>query len=256
MPPIYDAVIYGFAFVLGCVIGSFLNVLVFRIPRNLDFVRGRSFCPACGRQLAAKDLVPLLSWVFLKGRCRYCGARISPRYPLVELAGGLLALLSVWRFGWSAGGATAFCVCAVLLTVALIDWDTHEIPDGLLIALGICAAASLWTMPGLTFVERCVGLVCVSLPMALINLIKPTSFGWGDVLLMGAAGFLLGWKNTLLAMFFALILGGGYGVYLLAGRIKSGKDHFAFGPALSAGILSALFFGNSIILWYLSLFML
>jgi leader peptidase (prepilin peptidase)/N-methyltransferase len=96
----------------------------------------------------------------------------------------------------------------------------------------------------------------VSLPMVLINLIKPTSFGWGDVLLMGAAGFLLGWKNTLLAMFFALILGGGYGVYLLAGRIKSGKDHFAFGPALSAGILLALFFGNSIILWYLSLFML
>lgn len=251
-----ECVPYLLAFLIGISIGSFVNVLVYRIPRGLDFVKGRSFCPACQQTLGARDLIPLLSWAFLKGKCRYCGAKISIRYPLVELAGGLLALLSQWRFGWTAAGLTVFMASMTLLTVSLIDWDTREIPDGLNIALGILAILSVWSMPGPNIGARLMGLVCVSAPMCLINLIKPTSFGTGDVLLMVGAGFLLGWKNTLLAMFVALIIGGGYGAWLLLAKKAGGKDHFAFGPALATGICIALFFGNDIILWYLSLFML
>lgn len=256
MPTIFYIVIYFIAFLFGITVASFVNVLVYRIPRGLDFVKGRSFCPSCGHTLGALDLAPLLSWVFLKARCRYCGEKISPRYPLVELTGGLLAMACLWRFGWSWGLPVAFAVCMILLTLSLIDYDTHEIPDGLNIAMALCAVASIWAMPGLPLLERLIGMICVSVPMALINLLKPTSFGGGDILLMAAAGFLLGWKQTLLAMFLALLLGGGYGAYLLIGKKKEGKDHFAFGPALSAGIVLTLFTGNSIIMWYFALFML
>ncbi len=247
-------IIYTFIFVIGLCIGSFLNVLAYRIPNRLDFVRGRSFCPACRHTLAARDLVPVLSWLFLRGKCRYCGAKISPRYCVVELLTGALAVLCGLVFGLSLAALAAFAACCILLTVSLIDMDTQEIPDGLIIALAIVAVAAIWAMPGQTVVSRLIGMACVSVPMLLIDLLIPTSFGGGDIKLMAAGGFLLGWKLTLLSMFAALLFGGGYGIYLLA-RKKAGKrDHFAFGPFLAAGMGIALFAGDAILGWYLGLF--
>ena len=247
-------VCYLFVFTVGICIGSFLNVLVYRIPNRIDFVRGRSFCPACGHSLGARDLVPLFSWLFLRGKCRYCGGRISPRYPIVELAGGGLALLSCWRLGFTWVAAIAFAACCILLTIALIDGDTQEIPDGLVIALAVLGVCSALMIGQGVWSERLFGAVCVSVPMVLMNLIVPTSFGGGDCKLMAAAGLLLGWRMTLLATFLAVLTGGGYGAALLIRRKKGRKDHFAFGPFLAAGCAVALFFGPGLLHWYLGLF--
>ncbi|MEG1756335.1 MAG: prepilin peptidase [Clostridia bacterium] len=248
------AIAYLFIFVVGTCIGSFLNVLAYRIPKKIDFVRGRSFCPTCKHTLLAGDLVPLFSWMFLRGRCRYCGAGISPRYPLVECAAGLLAVGAVAWFGMTAQAVLAVAVGCVLFTVALIDADTQEIPDGLILALVVLAVIDYCITPELGLLARLIGLTCVSVPMGLINCVIPTSFGGGDLKLMAAMGLLLGWKMTLVGMFFALLLGGGYGVFLLACRRMGRKDHFAFGPFLAVGCMCALFFGHELLLRYLMIF--
>ena len=246
-------ILYLLIFVVGLCVGSFVNVLVYRIPNKLDFVRGRSFCPTCGHTLSARDLVPVFSWLCLKGKCRYCGARISPRYCVVELMAGALAVVSALTLGPTWAALLAFAACCVLLAIALIDMDTQEIPDGLVIALAVVAIAAIWGMPGRTLVDRLIGMACVSVPMLVIDLFIPTSFGGGDVKLMAAGGFLLGWRGTLLAMFIALIGGGGYGIWLLSRKKAGRKDHFAFGPFLAAGIVLALFFGDAILGWYMGM---
>ena len=198
--------------------------------------------------------MPVFSWLFLKGKCRYCGEPISLRYCVVELLAGVLAAACALVFGLTWAALTAFFACCILLAVALIDADTQEIPDGLVIALAVVAVAAVWSIPGRTIVDRLIGMACVSVPMLLIDLLIPTSFGGGDVKLMAAGGFLLGWKGTLLAMFIALIGGGGYGIWLLSRKKAGRRDHFAFGPFLAAGIAVALFFGDAILGWYMGMF--
>jgi leader peptidase (prepilin peptidase)/N-methyltransferase len=246
-------------------------------------VRGRSFCPNCSHPLAATDLVPVLSYLALRRRCRYCHEPISARYMLVELAGGVLALLSWWAFFGSDGGmgvllvdktgpvllaadpwllgayapaaaaALTFAVLCVLLTIALIDADTMEIPDGLNIALALLALLSLTCGPTIDPLSRGIGIFAVSLPLFVIAFIVPGAFGGGDVKLMAAAGLLLGWQQLLVAFFIGLLLGGGYGIFALVSKRKGLKEHFAFGPALTFGIAAALFIGQRLIDWYLGL---
>jgi leader peptidase (prepilin peptidase)/N-methyltransferase len=248
------AAIYVFIFAIGAVIGSFLNVLVYRIPRELDFVRGFSFCPACGHRLAPPDLVPMFSWLFLKGRCRYCGATISPRYLLVEAACGAAGLLLYMFIPAPAQVVLFFAVFCVLLTMALIDADTQTISDGMNIALGVLAVISIWAGPEVDMPSRLIGLAAASVPLFVITLIVEGAFGLGDVFLMISAGFLLGWQGALVALFIGLLIGGAYGVWALASGKKSRKDHFAFGPCLAVGIFVSLIAGDRIIEMYLSLF--
>lgn len=246
--------LYLYCFVVGLCMGSFCNVLIYRVPRGLGIARGRSFCPACAHALAAKDLVPLFSWLFLRGKCRYCGAKIPARYPLVELLGGALAIAAPLVFGWRLSAAVAFLAGCILMTIAFIDADTQEIPDALVIALAVVAVcASIFTRD-VPIWQRVIGIFVVSLPMLLLNLIKPTSFGGGDIKLCAASGFLLGWQNMLAGGFLALLGGGAWGVYLLASKKKGRREHFAFGPFLAAGIYIALLLGDRLIAWYLQLF--
>jgi leader peptidase (prepilin peptidase)/N-methyltransferase len=246
-------------------------VLVYRIPRKLDFVRGRSFCPNCEHQLRALDLIPIVSYLALGRKCRYCHAPISPRYMLIELVGGILAACS-WAafmhdppllrangafFGDNAPMLAAvlyFLALCVLLVVTRIDAETMEIPDGLNIALLVCGILTIFVAPEVSLVGRFIGLFCISVPLLVITLIIPNAFGGGDVKLMAAAGFLLGWQGALVATFIGILIGGAWGVYLLASGKKGAKGHFAFGPALCAGITVALFFGNPLITWYLGFF--
>ena len=152
------------------------------------------------------------------------------------------------------GAALYFAVLCILVVVTMIDADTMEIPDGLVIALFVCAVLAVFAGPALGFVSRAIGMFCISLPLLLIALIKPGAFGGGDVKLMAAAGFLLGWQATLVAAFIGITLGGGYGIYLLASHKKGAKEHFAFGPFLCIGIAAAMFAAEHIIRWYLLLF--
>jgi leader peptidase (prepilin peptidase)/N-methyltransferase len=245
---------YRVIFAIGATIGSFLNVLVYRLPRGLDFVKGFSYCPICEHRLMPFDLVPILSWLFLKGKCRYCGARISPRYFIVESTCGAVGLLLFIFVPSHAQALLFFAIFCVLLTISLIDADTQTISDGLNIALGVLAVISIWVGPEVDIQSRLIGLAAVSVPLFLISLFIEGAFGLGDVFLMISAGFLLGWQCALVAFFIGLIIGGIYGVFALARRKKGRKDHFAFGPCLAIGIFMSLLEGNSIIDWYFLFF--
>lgn len=247
-------VLYSFFFIVGSVIGSFLNVLIYRIPRKINPCKGRSFCPSCNHQLKAIDLVPVFSWLFLGRKCRYCKNVISYRYPLVEMLGGILALLSIVVLGFSLEAVIFFVTSCILLTVAYIDWDTMEIPDGLILSLLVPGVCAVFLIPDISIISRLIGLFVISVPMFIMNLIISDSFGGGDIKLCFFAGFLLGWQNMIVAAFIALVLGGIYGIYLLLTKKKGKKDHFAFGPFLSIGLIISLLCGKSLINSYLSLF--
>ena len=228
------------AFLLGAALFSFMNVVAWRLPRGKNPLTGRSFCPQCGAALTAGDLVPVFSWLFLRGRCRHCRAPIPVRYLLVELLGGVLALGCRWRFGtaYTLGeglfgmrwqGLLALALCGVLLSIALIDAETQLIPNRLNAAVAVLAVLNLLLSPA-RWAGALIGMVCISVPMLLLCLAIPGAFGGGDIKLMAAAGLFLGWQHTLLAMFFGILGGGFYGMYLLAARKADKKDHFAFGP--------------------------
>ena len=220
-------------FLLGAALFSFMNVVAWRLPRGMDPLKGRSVCPQCGHTLGAPDLVPVFSWLFLRGRCRHCGAHIPARYLLVELLGGVLALGCTWRYG------AAYALPGGLFGMS---WAA-------LLALAVCGAVSVLLSPA-DWLPHIIGALCVSVPMFLLCLVIDGAFGGGDIKLMAAAGLFLGWQNTLLAMFFGIVFGGIYGIYLLAAKKAGKKDHFAFGPFLCAGIVIAMLFGGPVLEWY------
>ncbi len=250
---ILESLFYILIFLAGASIFSFLNVVIYRLPRKISFITGRSHCPSCGAELKWYDMVPVLNWFYLRGKCRTCQAPISFRYPAVECLGGVLALLCFWKFGSDVQAFAAFAFLGILAVVAFVDADTMEIPNGLVLAVAVTALAS-WLLGGEpAWQERLIGAVCVSVPMLLLTLAIPGAFGGGDIKLMGAAGLFLGWKLCLTATFLAIVGGGLYGIFLLAARKKGKKEHFAFGPFLCAGMAAALFWGNSLIDQYLRL---
>ena len=148
---------------------------------------------------------------------------------------------------WAA--LLALAVCGILLSVSLIDAETQTIPDRLNLALAVCGAVSVLLSPA-DWLPHVIGALCVSVPMFLLCLVIDGAFGGGDIKLMAAAGLFLGWQNTLLAMFFGIVFGGIYGIYLLAAKKAGKKDHFAFGPFLCAGIVIAMLFGGPVLEWY------
>ncbi|MDO4545787.1 MAG: prepilin peptidase [Bacillota bacterium] len=250
-------VIYGFAFLFGICIGSFLNVVIYRVPNHISVAKGRSFCPKCGESLKAIDLVPVVSFLCLKRRCRYCGEPISGRYPLVELLGGIFFVISVAVYGITWQSLITFMAACILIAIAFIDRDTMEIPNGLVLLLMIPAlltAIPILAINDATIISKLIGVVAVALPMILMNLIISNSFGGGDIKLMAVCGFMLGWQSELVAIFIGLVTGGIYGIYLMTSGKKGRKDHFAFGPFLVVGIMVALYMGPALIGWYTSLF--
>lgn len=262
MVELFKAILAILQFFVGASVFSFVNVVAWRLPRGMKFLNDHSRCPACGARLALPDLIPVASWLALHGRCRHCGAAIAPRYLLMELAGGALALLCTARFGFSAAGLFGFswaalaalAFVALLVCIALIDAETQLIPDRLNLAVALCGAAAVFAMPGLRLTDRLIGALCVSVPMFLLCLAVPGGFGGGDIKLMAAAGLFLGWRLTLLAAFLAILGGGGYGAYLLLAKKADRKAHFAFGPFLCAGMGAALFAGEGLLAWYFQFF--
>lgn len=246
--------LYAIVFLFGSAIGSFLNVVIYRVPLGISVAAGRSFCPRCRRTLRPLDMVPVLSWMLLRGRCRFCSAPIAPRYPLVEALGGLLAVLFVALYGFSLRTAIYFGVAAVLTAISFIDLDTMTIPNGLLLFLLLPVAAAVFFLPYHPPLLRLVGFFIISLPLWLIAMVVPNAFGGGDIKLMAVCGLLLGAAGSLVAFFVALLLGGGYGIYLLATRKGERKTLFAFAPFLCIGVVFSMVCGEQVAAWYLSLY--
>lgn len=250
----------AYCFVLCACLTSFFQVIAQRAaqPGSEPFYKGRSHCDLCGAGLTLRDLIPVFSWLFAGGRCRHCGAKLSPAYPIAETLGGLGGALCFFAFPfqWSRL-ALALAAFAMLLLIALQDAYTMEIPDLYTLLLCLPALAAVWVFPEVGLVSRLIGLVCVSLPLLVITLAVPGAFGGGDIQLMAVCGFLLGWQVCLTGFFIALLLGGAQGIFLLAtGRAKAGQGaHMAFGPALCAGSFLALLYGRPLLDWYLHFFM-
>jgi leader peptidase (prepilin peptidase)/N-methyltransferase len=244
-----------FAFIFGTIIGSFLNVLIYRIPRKLNFVTGRSMCPHCEHPLSALDLIPIVSFLALGRKCRYCHAPISWRYPAFEILTGLSFALVALRFGLSLEAfpiiLIGWALSAVLITLSGIDLDTMEFDDGFSIAVALLAIAAIVLTNG-PVTWHLVGAFAVSLPMLGIAMLTG-GFGGADIKLMAAAGLLLGFPNILVAFMLGIIFGSIQAIILLR-QGKSGKTMMPFGPHLALGIYLAFLYAPLIIQWYLGFF--
>ena len=255
---VLEGILWLFRFLLGACIFSFLNVVVYRLPRGESIVRGRSHCPGCGRTLAAGELIPLVSFLVQRRKCRGCGMGISWRYFCVEALGGGCFVFCGIFYGcgeWgvlSLKGIWAFAYLGILTVVALIDWDTRMIYDRfhiMILLLGVCGVR-LWPEHGI--LDRLIGAAAVALPMFILALVVDGSFGGGDIKLMAVSGFLLGWRAVVCAMFLGLVTGGLYCVGMLLRREIGRKDQLAFGPFLTFGLGVSVFVGDRIAGWYLS----
>lgn len=250
MPAPAAILLYSFIFLYGIVIGSFLNVCILRLPAKESLLPG-SHCTSCGHQLRWYDLFPLFSYLLLKGRCRYCGAKISAQYPLVEGINGLLYIIVFMANGVGFMSILYCLMTSALLVISIVDWRTYEIPFPCsLFLLGLGIIACVLDSPRL--VEHLIGLVAVSAALYLLYLLSGgRAIGGGDVKLMGAAGLLLGAKLIILAFFLGCILGSV--IHLLRMKLSGAQRVLAMGPYLSAGIFISVLWGTRMIEWYLGL---
>ncbi len=246
--------LYFIIFFIGACIGSFLNVVCWRTAKGISFAKGRSHCPGCNHELSALDLIPFFSYIFLRGKCRYCKERISPRYPLMELACGLLFVHTVLVFDFKLHTLAVLLFISLLVCVTMTDFDTMEIPNGYIIALIIPAVASIFTDPDVKILSRVIGFFALSVPIFLLCLIIPGAFGGGDIKLLAAIGFFLGWKLLLCGMFIALIIGSVAGLCLKYAKKIKKKEHIPFGPYICIGMYISMFYGEKLIGAYLSLY--
>ncbi|MBD5494728.1 MAG: prepilin peptidase [Lachnospiraceae bacterium] len=243
-------VFYIIIFLYGIVIGSFLNVCIYRIPKKEDIVKVRSHCMNCGYKLEWYDLVPLFSYLFLKGRCRKCKTKLSAQYPLVEASNGILYVVIILVNGANVESLLYCLLASALLTLSVIDFRTYEIPIGInifILALGLVRVATHYS----DWLNYLIGLLCVSTFLAVIYYAsKGRGIGGGDVKLMAVCGLVLGWKLIILAFLIGCILG----AVIHVARMKiSGESHvLAMGPYLSAGVFIAMLWGNRMIEWYFS----
>ena len=242
-----------FAFLFGLIFGSFLNVCIYRIPREKSVAWPPSACPHCNAPIAWYDNIPLLSFLILRGKCRKCKGPISWQYPLVELITALLITLVIWRFGLSVWGvAVAVAVCA-LICLSVIDLEFMIIPDRFSLGLIVWGILFAWANPNFSGVwwqkelyavwGAAVGLLGV-LAIALIGtwLFKKEAMGGGDVKLMSGVGALLGWQGVITTIVLGSFLGLAYAIFLMFLKGKKRDDAIPFGPFLSLGALINLFY--------------
>lgn len=238
--------------VLGLLIGSFLNVVIWRVPRGESVVRPASRCPGCGREIAARDNVPVLSWLLLRGRCRHCAQPISRRYPLVEAGTGLLFAGTAAAVGPHAELPAFLYLAGVSVALAMIDIDTRRLPNVIVLpsylvaggALGLAAAVQ---GDGTRLVRALLGGAAMFAFYFLLAFVYPAGMGFGDVKLSGVLGLYLGWLGwgpLAVGAFAAFLLGGVLGALLMAVGRAGRKTAIPFGPWMLAGAFVALFVGQ------------
>lgn len=248
-------------FVIGLCMGSFLNVCIYRVPLEKSVISPPSSCPACNTRLAAKDLIPVLSYILLGGKCRYCKAPISVRYPLIELLTALVYLIIYYRYGFSVETLALLYLFSILLPVLFIDLKHMIIPNGLVL-LGIAGGAlvtvynlfvpfslyqpSRWYTPLLGMVSAS-GILFIIALVGLLIYGNDGAMGMGDVKLFLPIGMFLGWKLALLSLFISVMLGGIICIVLLILRVVKRKSAIPFGPFIVAGTFVAALAGNSIL---------
>lgn len=241
----------------GAVMGSFLNCAAMRIVRGESFISGHSRCPACGHPLGARELIPVLSWLFQRGRCRWCGAKVSVRYPLTELVGALMTVMCLTRFGLTVLCLRNYVFLCCLFLLTLTDLEAMIIPDGCHIASVIAWMAALpflftgWRDVGLSALSALIyGGGILGISMILDRVMGRETMGGGDIKLFAVTGLYLGIVGTLFAVVIACVAG------LLMGRLirrGDGEKAFPFGPAIALAAAVMLLYGQPLVQWYQSL---
>ena len=247
------------ALVFGLVVGSFLNVCIYRLPRSESIVYPGSRCPTCETPLKWYHNIPVLSFIALRGRCAFCGAPISLAYPLVELCMGVLSLALFVKYGPSLTFAAFFLFVAALLAVAFIDLRTRIIPD--VISLPGIAVGLLFSLirDDITVWASIIGLLAGGGSLFLVSwgyylLTKREGMGMGDVKLMAMIGAFLGWQAVIFVILSSSLIGAVTGTFLMFRKGEDSKFAIPFGPFLSLGALLYLFQGPALVDWYLNMF--
>jgi leader peptidase (prepilin peptidase)/N-methyltransferase len=228
------------------VVGSFLNVVIHRVPRRASIVRPRSACPACAAPIAWFDNLPIVSWLILRGRCRSCSAPISLRYPLVEAGAGALAALGVARYGVGLVAVEVVVFAWLSLALALIDLEHQILPDVMTYPAIVFGLLCSW-LGGLTsFVDSVAGaIVGAALPMTVIVVYKLLrgieGMGWGDVKYLAAIGAVVGLQGCLMVLIVAAVLGALVGGALIVAGRGSGKTALPFGTFLAVAVILWLY---------------
>lgn len=255
-------------FLMGMCVGSFLNVCIYRIPLEKSIVFPSSECPNCNQKLSAIDMIPVLGYIILKGKCRYCKNPISARYPLVELLTGLIWLLIYSKYGLSIETAALVFLYTLLIPVVFIDLKYMIIPNGLVLAGligGIVLSlyhifispfslyeSTLWYTPLLGMISASGILLFIAI-IGFIIYKNDGAMGMGDVKLFIPIGMFLGWKLALFTLFLSIMLGGIISIFLLIFKIKDRKSAIPFGPFIVIATYITGLYGNQILKWYLHL---
>lgn len=240
---------WGLVFFAGAAAGSFLNVCICRVPAGESVVYPPSHCPACGNRLKFYDLIPVLSYLLLQGRCRYCGSRIALQYPLVELVTGCLFVLALAKYGATWGALRSLVLFSVIIPAAVIDWRHKIIPDKLNLA-GLMLGVPLIFESQEIFWSSVAGFFAGGALLLAIALVSRGGMGGGDIKLAAVLGLLLGWQHLLVALFLAFVAGSAAGLVMLGLKIIRLKEPVPFGPYLSLGAVAAALAGDVLLRWY------
>jgi len=244
-----------FIFILGTIIGSFLNVCIYRIPLKESIAFPPSHCTSCSTRLKSLDLVPVLSFLFGKAKCKYCGEKISYQYPLIELLNGLLYLLVYLKFGPTLNFIGYSVLCSILIVIAIIDYYNQIIPDTINLFGLVCG----FIFHAINFngfsslLQYLLGFLIGGGFLLLVAAVTKGAMGGGDIKLMAVLGFWLGWKYTILILFLSFFIGALISIVLILFKFKGRKDMIPFGPFIVLATIVTLFYGNDIINYYIKI---
>ncbi len=252
MPFAFHAICLAYWFVVGAVIGSFLNVCIYRIPNKESIVKGASHCTTCGEKITKRDLVPIISYFVLRGRCRSCKAPFSIRYALVEFLTGILFVLCALKFKYTAETILMSLFLGALIVMTFIDIDTMTIPDSIHIVILIIGIV-LAFVSDMPLLERIIGFFSVSFILFLASVLSKGGIGGGDIKLMAVSGFVLGYKLSVVGFFIGAVLASIFGIVVSKGKRENLKSKIPLGPFLAVGMTVSIFVGKYIVDWYLGL---
>ncbi|MCC3143722.1 prepilin peptidase [Halanaerobium sp. Z-7514] len=242
-------------FITGLIVGSFLNVVIYRLPEEKSIVNPPSHCPHCNNRLKVIDLVPVLSYLMTGGKCRYCGTGISIQYPLIELLTAFFFLAAYLNFALSAELFLILLLLSALIVISMIDYKYMIIPNVITYSGIIIGFISAIIFDHISIFDSILGIFIPALILLAVALIFKGGMGMGDVKLVAMLGAFLGYKYSLLSIFIGSLVGSIIGITLMALGIIERKDRVPFGPLICLGAVIMIFFGEQIINLYFSLFL-